>query len=184
MTSLETVTKFLIPLAQRLRSVPETKAARIQTARDIAAAADDDAHVERITKRLYLSCEFWPTPKQIEEAAITERVPVVASRTKCALCGGTSIAMNYALSPRRRLPTGELVIAKPEPLTRQEYDLLTKTLPTSPLDWRPTDRGLLLAYGVPCSCRAVPTAEQDEKQSTDQGGDERNESQEDPGWYR
>jgi hypothetical protein len=172
-------------MVQRLRGVPEARAARVETARDIAASADDDAHAARITKRLYISCEFWPTPKQIEEAAIVERMPVASNRTNCSLCGGTGIAMTYALSPRRRLPTGELAIGKSEPLTRQEYDVLTKTLPNSPLDWRPTDRGLLLAFGVPCSCRAVQPAKDEEKQSTDPGGDsERDEPWEDLGRHR
>jgi hypothetical protein len=93
MILVESATPLLLPLVQRLRGVPETNAARAQTGRDIAQMADDAAHAQRIAERLYTHCEWWPTPRQIADAAAVTRQAGQPDPFACSRCYDTGLWM-------------------------------------------------------------------------------------------
>lgn len=95
MIPAESIAPLLVPLVQRLRGVPETNAARYQTARDIAQMADDESHAQRITERLYSTCEWWPTPKQIVEAAVFTRRIMQPDQFTCSACCDTGVRIEW-----------------------------------------------------------------------------------------
>ena len=103
---------------------------------------------------------------------------------RCALCNDTGSRMLYVLRPRRMSSDGNVLELKPEPLSRQQFDELKRTLPTSPLDWRPGVEGILSIQSAPCCCRQMTKAAKPAKSKRRRRREKHIEPQEGYWWNR
>jgi hypothetical protein len=82
---------------------------------------------------------------------------------KCILCDGHGHRMIYTLRPIRRQPDGKLLKLRAVVLSEAQYVELSKHLPTSPLDWRPENEGVVCIESCPCTCRPLPRKRKDKR---------------------